>query len=318
VRAVKAPILARITVNGEMTHFSTKFHILPDRWNGIEGRAIGGLREEQEINAMLDDYRALVKARYNEIVLLGDTVTVSKVKQAVLGLDHHSKKLLDICDKFIVEYGQLRDTGAVTQCTYQRYVLTRDRLAEYMKRQRKIDDILLSEINNDFIKGFDLWNRTQHAAANNTAVHFVKHFRTMFNIGLNNGWVRTDPFATYKIKMERVDRGYLTDEELATVMNKQLVSKRLDLVRDVFIFSCFTGLAYIDTKELTTDNLQMRDGNMWIITKRHKTDINANIRLLDVPLRIIEKYKGQAKKNRVLPVMSNQKVNDYLKETATL
>ncbi len=206
----KAPILARLNVNGEYVHFSTKFRIFPDRWDSNQGRTLHFTKEEKNINAMLDDYRALVVTRYNEMVFAGKMVTVAKLKISILNLNEKSVKLLGVCDKFIEDYYKLVLSKSVTNCTYQRYVLTRNRLAEFMKEKYNVDDLPLTDINHSFIKGFDLHNRNQHAAANNTAARFVKHFRTMFNLALHNGWATTDPFVKYKVHFEKVNRGYLT------------------------------------------------------------------------------------------------------------
>ena len=315
----KAPILARINVNGEVVHFSTKFRIFPDRWNSADGRTLHLTKEEKNIDAMLDDYRALVITRYNEMVLGGAMVTAAKIKQSVLNLDEKSVKLLDVCDKFIEDYHQLVLSKAVTRCTYQRYVLTRQRIAEFMAGRYGVDDLPLADINHSFIKGFDLHNRNQHAAANNTAARFVKHFRTMFNLALHNGWARTDPFTNYKIHFEKVNRGFLTQEEIDRISSREFTNKRLVVVRDMFLFSVYTGLAYIDVRSLTQNNIQYRaDGTVWIVTARQKTNIPVHVMLLDTPLAIIEKYGGLGKKGRLLPIPSNQKVNDYLKEIAAL
>ena len=315
----KAPILARITINGELVHFSTKFRILPDRWDSAEGRTAHLTKEEKNIDAMLDDYRLLVKSRYNDLVLGGAVVTATKLKAAILNLDEKSAGLIELCDKFIEDYILLVKSGSVTQCTYQRYVLTRNRLAEFTAAKYGMEEIPLADINHSFIKGFDLYNRDRHGAANNTASRFVKHFRTMFNLGLNNGWVRTDPFAGYKIRFEKVNRGFLTREEIDRIMAREFTNKRLEVVRDMFIFSVYTGLAYTDVQGLTSSNVQYRaDGSVWIVTARQKTNNPVSVMLLDIPRAIIERYGGLGKKGRLLPIPSNQKVNDYLKEIATL
>jgi len=134
-------------------------------------------------------------------------------------------------------------------------------------------------------------------------------------IARNNGMIVIDPFANYKIHMRKVDRGYLTQEDVEKILKKHFTIKRLELVRDIFIFSCFTGLAYIDVKNLTEKNVRTSfDGNLWIMTKRQKTKIESNILLLDVPKMILEKYKGISPNDKLLPILSNQKMNAYLKE----
>ena len=136
-------------------------------------------------------------------------------------------------------------------------------------------------------------------------------------IARNNGILIGDPFANYKIRLEKVDRGYLTEDEIKIILKKKMVSERLEQVRDVFIFSCFSGLAYVDVANLKEDNIRKSfDGNLWIITKRQKTNTDVNVPLLDIPKMILEKYKGKLPNGKVLPIISNQKLNAYLKEIA--
>lgn len=127
-----------------------------------------------------------------------------------------------------------------------------------------------------------------------------------------------DPFIHHHFHLEQVDRGFLTDEEIQRIMQKEFATPRLEAVRDIFIFSCFCGLAYIDVANLTQDNIVSMNGKMWIMTRRQKTNIPSNILLLDIPLMIIDKYKGKTTKGKLLPILSNQKMNSYLKEIADL
>jgi site-specific recombinase XerD len=315
----RVPVVARITLNGQMAHFHTSVDVAPDSWLPKEGRTAGANREEKEANSTLDDYRVLIRQKYNELMMNGEVVTASRVKLAVTSQDEKSYNLLDICKEFVEDYHKLVITGSVTLCTYQRYVLTRERLSEFIKSKYRVADLPISQINHSFIKGFDLHNRTEHRAANNTAARFVKHFRTMFDLALNNGWVRTDPFANYKIQLEKVNRGYLTQEELDAMTGKEFTNKRLEAIRDMFLFSVYTGLAYIDVRELTKENIEYReDGSVWLTTTRQKTNNPVILPLLALPAQIIEKYRDTAKNGRLLPIPSNQKVNDYLKEIAAL
>ena len=138
-------------------------------------------------------------------------------------------------------------------------------------------------------------------------------------MALDNGWVKANPFRSLKLHLDKVDRGYLTQAELNAMISKEFATKRLELIRDIFVFSCYTGFAYIDVTRLTKDMIEVwSDGNLWIKTHRQKTKVPVNIRLLDMPMAILEKYKEQAKGDKLLPVPSNQKCNDYLKEIASV
>lgn len=145
----------------------------------------------------------------------------------------------------------------------------------------------------------------------------MQFFKRIILIARNNGILIGDPFASYKIRLEKVDRGYLSEDEIKIILKKKMVSERLEQVRDVFIFSCFSGLAYVDVANLKEDNIRKSfDGNLWIITKRQKTNTDVNVPLLDIPKMILEQYKGKLPDGKVLPIISNQKLNAYLKEIA--
>ena len=155
--------------------------------------------------------------------------------------------------------------------------------------------------------------------ANNTATKFIHRCSSIYKVALDNGWVKANPFRSLKLHLDKVDRGYLTQAELNAMISKEFATKRLELIRDIFVFSCYTGFAYIDVTRLTKDMIEVwPDGNLWIKTHRQKTKVPVNIRLLDMPMAILEKYKGQAKGDKLLPVPSNQKCNDYLKEIASV
>ena len=193
------------------------------------------------------------------------------------------------------------------------------RLEEYLKAQYKVTDIALKEIDHKFVTGFETYLRTVSKCNENTTAKFMQTFRMIVIVAKNNGWIYADPFVNYKIRLKRVDRGYLTDQEIQKIMEKEFGSNRLEQVRDVFIFSCFTGLSYIDVKQLTADNICTSfDGKQWIMTHRQKTNTPVNVPLLNIPLTIMKRYEGKLPKGQLLPVLSNQKLNSYLKEIADL
>ena len=204
-----------------------------------------------------------------------------------------------------------------TIATYRKYEVTRRHLAEFIQSKYNISDIAINEITPMFITDFELYLRTTCKCGYNTTAKFMQFFKRIILIARNNGILVGDPFANYKIRLEKVDRGYLTEDEIKIILKKKMVSERLEQVRDVFIFSCFSGLAYVDVANLKEDNIRKSfDGNLWIITKRQKTNTDVNVPLLDIPKMILEKYKGKLPNGKVLPIISNQKLNAYLKEIA--
>lgn len=313
----KAPIVARITVNGEMVHFSTKMYIEPERWLPLEYKTKGQTHEEQVINSTLFDFHATIKRKYNDMIYRGEVITASKIKSSILCQDERSMTLIALCNKYIEDYEKLVLTQDYGQESFFRYKVCRNRLQEFLRDEFKVSDLPLQDINKRFLDKLYLWLRSAHRLNNNTAVKFIHRFVSIYKMAKDNGWVAADPFKQQKLHLDKVDRGYLTIEEVSRLYNKEFESLRLEQVRDIFIFSCYTGLAYIDVYNLTEDQLNVwADGNTWISFHRQKTKVPFNVRLLDVPLQIIEKYKHFRKGKRLLPVPSNQKCNEYLKEIA--
>ena len=180
-------------------------------------------------------------------------------------------------------------------------------------------DFPLKELNLSFINDFEYFLRTEKKCRTNTIWGYMIVLKHIVSIARNDGRLPFNPFAGYINSPESVARGYVTKEEINVMMNTEMPDKTHELVRDLFIFSTFTGLAYSDVKNLTEDNLQtFFDGNLWIITRRKKTNTESNIRLLDVPRKIIEKYKSMTKDNKVFPMPSNTTCNKKLKTIAEL
>ena len=313
-----APIFARITINHQMTHLATHYYLPPDRWLPKEGRTFGRTKEEKEVNAYLDNLRGLIFAKYNEMFLAGEQVTARKLKCRLISKDEKAMTLLDLFDDYIKDYSKL--VGHTTsKITHDRYVLTRKRLFEYMEAEYKRSDISVNEVNPKFVNGFDIFLRTRYKVSNNYAMKMIQRFRTIYQVAIDNGWANKNPFSSFKLRFENTERGYLTMEELTLLMNKQITSKRLEQIRDVFVFSCFTGLAYCDAQALTAEHIINGPNNRpWIRTHRKKTSTPVDVPLLDVPLQILAKYEATRKGDRLLPIPANQKCNDYLKEIAAI
>lgn len=313
-----APIIARITIDQIVSQFNTQMEINPANWNVSTGKASGRSAEAASINSMLDSIRSTVHQHYHALLEQDGYVTSERVKNAFLGKIERGKTLIEFFEMHNEQYLQKVKMNT-TDKTYSRYELTKKRLVEFMKFKYSVSDMLIKEINVVFIDNFLLFIKNYHGCSHNTAMKFIQHFRTIINFAKNTGLVTADPFGNYRVKFEQTDRDYLTMEEITTIYNKKFASKRLEQVRDLFVFSYYTALSYIDVCELTQANIRTAfDGNLWIMTKRHKTNVASNIRLLDVPKAILEKYKDQLPNGMILPIISNQKVNEYLKEIASI
>ncbi|CDN30456.1 transposase [Mucinivorans hirudinis] len=312
------PIIARITIDGKIAQFSTKIEILPDLWSVDLGRALGQSRESKQVNALLDDIKASIHRIYHEMQRRDSVVTAEKVKNEFLGITEHHDTLLDLFRKHNDDVQKLIGISK-SAATYQKYEVTRKHLQTFIESKYRLTDISLKEINHMFITDFEIYLLTTGRCSQNTTAKFMQFFKRIIIVAKNNGLIVGDPFANYKIRLKKVDRGYLSEEELGKIMKKKFSSERLENVRDIFIFSCFTGLAYIDVKNLTQENVRTSfDGNLWIMTKRQKTDTEVNVPLLKIPKMILEKYKGKLPNKKLLPILSNQKMNSYLKEIGNL
>lgn len=311
-------IMVRVSVNGEVAQFSSKLNIDPKAWDITKGKAAGTTLKARQLNDLLDNMRLSIQNHYRDIELHESFVTAEKVKNAFLGYTAKQRTLLELFKKQNDDARKLVGISK-TPATLAKYDRCYRRMEEFLKYQYKLSDIALKEINHMFITDFETYLRSVSKCNENTTAKFMQTFRMIVIIAKNNGWIFTDPFANYKIRLKRVDRGYLTDAELQKIMKKKFPTKRLEQVRDVFLFSCYTGLSYVDVKELKASEICTSfDGKLWIMKHRQKTDTPVNVPLLKIPLAILKKYEGQLPKGELLPVLSNQKLNSYLKEIGDL
>jgi site-specific recombinase XerD len=312
------PIMGRITVNGQAVQFAAKVEIKPEYWNVKAGKAIGRNVEVQEVNNVLESIKTTMTKIYRDLQEKESNASPERIKNIFFGVEIKNQMLLDLFRRHNEDIHKMIGISRSMVC-YNKYDITYRRLASFLKEEYHVSDISLKEINHKLITDFEAYMRGVCGCNANTTSKFIQRFKSIVLIARNNGWLLHDPFVNYRIKSPKVDRGYLTQEELETIMQKEFSVKRLEQVRDIFIFACFTGLAYVDVKNLRETNVRISfDGNLWIMTKRQKTDVQSNIPLLDVPRQILEKYKGTLPNGTVLPVPSNQKMNAYLKEIGDL
>jgi integrase len=309
-------IMARITVDGKICQFSTKQSIHPDNWSVKAGKATG--KSCAQLNKLLEDIKASLHQIYHEQQRRENYVTAEQIKNEFLGHTENHETLLNLFQKHNDDVKQLIGLSK-SASTYQKYEVTRKHLASFIQAKYNLSDIALKSINNMFINDFEVYLMTVGRCNHNTTAKFMQFFKRIVLIARNNGLIVGDPFANYKIRLQRVDRGYLTEDEIKKILELNLVSERLEHVRDLFLFSCFCGLAYIDVAGLRKEHIRKSfDGNLWIMTKRVKTGIDVNVPLLDIPKMILDKYKDKLPNGKILPVISNQKLNSYLKEIADL
>jgi len=308
------PLMCRITVDGEIKQFSCKMDVPPRLWDVKNSRASGKSVEAQKINLAVDKIRVEVNRRYQELMQTDGYVTAAKLKDAYLGIGVKQETLLKLFEQHNAEF-EKKVGHSRAQGTFTRYRTVCNHIREFLPHTYRREDIPLKELNLTFINDFEYFLRTEKKCRTNTVWGYMIVLKHIVSIARNNGRLPFNPFAGYINSPESVDRGYLTQTEIQTLMDAPMKNATHELVRDLFVFSVFTGLAYSDVKNLTVDRLQtFFDGNLWIITRRKKTNTESNIRLLDVPKRIIEKYKGLARDGHVFPVPSNGSCNKILKD----
>ena len=315
----KVGVMVRISVDGQRTQFSSKLTVNPGLWDSKANNVTGDSTTAHLINEELREIKSELNFYYKELERQGIYVTVDKVRDAFLGVKAQVQMLL-VVFKTHNEELKLRIGKDISASGVEKYERTRSRLGEFMKHQYNMDDIPLKEINYNFIYSFETYLTTVWDCSVNTIAKYIQQFKHIVALAKNNGWIHSDPFTNFKIRFKKVDRGYLTQDELTTIMQKKFSIKRLEQVRDIFVFSCFTGLAYVDVKNLNEKDIKKSfDGKLWIMKKRQKTDIQSNILLLDIPKMILNKYNGiMFQNNQLLPVISNQRLNSYLQEIADL
>jgi len=312
------PLMCRITIDGIETRFTMKTDIDPGHWDVKLGKMSGRSAKAIEINALIDNTKSVLNRIYHQELERMQSVTAEKVKNIFLGINTKQHTLLELFKKHNADVKSLIGISK-SKATYQKYEVTLKHTTSFLRKRYNLSDIHFAEINHMFISDFETFLMVDCQCQSNTTAKFMQFFKRIILIARNNGWMLHDPFVNYKIRINKVDRGYLTKEELELIFKKKIEIPRLEHVRDIFVFSCFTGLAYIDVYNLKESNIRTSfDGNLWIMTKRQKTDVNSNIPLLEVPKMILEKYKGKLPEGKILPITSNQKMNAYLKEIGDL
>ncbi|WP_298486200.1 site-specific integrase [uncultured Maribacter sp.] len=315
----KTPIYLRITVNGKRSEFSIKRKVLLTKWNSAAGKMNGATAEVRELNRYLDFIKNKVNKIQEKLIENEDLVTADIIKSLYLGKEIKHKMLLEI---FQVHNNKIEKLVGrdFAPGTIERYKTAKKHVEDYIQLDYGLKDIPVKNVDHKFISGFEYYLKKERKCAHNTAFKYVTNFKKIIRIAFANDWINKDPFLNWKAKLKIVDREFLTKEEIQRIIEKEFRIPRLDQVKDIFIFCCFTGLAYADVKKLSKNDIVIGiNGEPWIKTNRVKTNTRSNIPVLPMAQAILDKYQelpdiltGEL----LLPVLSNQKTNSYLKEIA--
>jgi site-specific recombinase XerD len=313
------PVFLRITVDSKRAEIATKIPIAIAKWNVVKGRLNGISEETKRINKALQDFELKAIEVYNKLLLSETYFTAESIKNEITGTELRFKPLIGTFEEVVTEM-ESRVGNGYSPGTVENWKVTFRHLKEYVKEQYYTVDITFRQLNYKFIANFDWYARTQWKCGTNAILKHIERIRKVIKLAINCGWLEKDPFANFKCLQEKTHRTFLTKEGLASIESKDFSLPRLDRVRDIFIFSCYTGLAYVDIEKLTENNLVIgMDGKKWIYTFRQKTNTKSNIPLLPKALQILEKHReNQTFTAKLLPVITNIKTNAYLKEIADL
>ena len=317
----EAPICMRITVNKRVAEVMIKRSIPVDLWNQKKECSKGKDRVATELNHYINTVRAKVLQIHRELEIDNKPITADIIKDCFYGRDKVQRSLLEVYAEHNEKCRALIGKE-YTESTVTKFDTSINRLKEYIRSCYHRDDIMLAELDGQFIRNFDFWLKTEKHCQNNSALKHLKNLKKVVRIALANDWIKKDPFYGIHFKQEEVNVEFLSREELDILMNKEFAIKRLEQVRDIFVFCCFTALAFVDVQQLSREHLiKDNNGALWIRKARQKTNQMCNIPVLSIPQRILRKYEDNAeciKKGVLLPVISNQRMNAYLKEIADL
>lgn len=308
------PITGRISVGKSMAQFSAKCSIQVSLWDTQSGRAVGKSKVATDLNRALERINLSIHSHYTELLAKKENITAIEIKNAFQGIASQQKTLISSCDKY-ESMLSLRVGVNITLESYKRYGISFNHLKRFLREKYNVADMPFQMLDYSFIESYDFYLRVQLKFKPNTIIGIVGHLKIIVRRAINDGIISRDPFVGFSMEAEPLKPKSLTRQELSKIMNTPLDSPNRYLVRDMFLFSVFTGIAFSDIRNLTEKNLvQAEDGVWWIHTKRQKTGTECHIPLLDLPLKIIDKYRGLNKNGKMFVMLSCSKTNGNLKK----
>lgn len=321
----EASVCMRIPVNGARVETNIRKSIDPSLWNQAKECAKGKSRKSCDLNAYIEEARIKLHGIFNELESEGLPIHARLLQEKFFGQDKEQEVVVRTLIGTMQEHNKQcralvgKDYALIT---VRRYESCKRYLAELIKQKYGKEDLPLTEVNGELVRAFEFYLKTEKSCQQNTVIRYMKCLKKITNLALANEWITKDPFIGIKFHEKEVTREFLTMDELLTIYHKEFPLERITVVRDVFIFAAFTGLAFIDVQQLAPEHIvEDQNGNLWIRKPRQKTKNMCNIPLLDIPMAILRKYATHPtcqKKNVLLPVPCNQKMNSYLKEIADL
>ena len=310
------PVLGRIRIGKSMVQFSAKVSVPVSLWDTKSGRASGKSKTALSINASLNRVCVAVHSAYRDLLAKKENISAPDVKNAFQGIASEQDTLVKCYEAHNEQF--LKSVGVNrTMETCKRYGVSLNHLKRFMRKKYNVADIPLQALTPSFVADYDYYLRVELRFASQTIVNTIGQLRRIVKIAINNGQLRNDPFIGYEFITSPIVPKSLTSAELKKLMKAKLSRPNLNFIRDMFLFSSFTGIAFSDMRGLTEHNLSTaEDGVRWIHLKRKKTGTPCHIPLMEIPLQLIEKYRGLGKDGKLFPMISCSKTNIYLKRIA--
>ncbi len=310
------PVLGRIRIGRSMVQFSAKTSVPVSLWDTQFGRATGKSKTATSVNAALDKICVAIHSSYRDLLAKKENVSAEEVKNAFQGIASEQDTLVKYYEAHNENF--LKSVGVNrTMETYKRCGISLAHLKRFMRKKYNVGDMAFRALTPSFVADYDYYLRVELRFAPQTIVNTIGQLRRIVKMAINNGLIRNDPFMDYEYITSPIVPKSLTAEELEKLINATLSRPNLNFIRDMFLFSCFTGIAFSDMRSLTGQNLSVaEDGIRWVHLKRKKTGAPCHIPLLEIPLQLIEKYKGLGKDGKLFPMISCSKTNIYLKRIA--
>ena len=320
----EASVCMRITVDGTRVENNIRKSIDPSLWSQAKESARGKSRKSCDLNAYIENARIKLHQIFCELEEQNQPITARLLQEIFFGQDKEPEAVRTLIGTMQEHNDQCRALVGKDYAliTVRRYESCKRYLTELIRQKYKKDDLPLAEVNGELVRAFEFYLKTEKECQQNTVIRYMKCLKKITNLALANEWIAKDPFIGIKFHEKEVIREFLTMDELLTIYHKEFPLERITVVRDVFIFAAFTGLAFIDVQQLSPEHIvKDNNENLWIRKPRQKTKNMCSIPLLDIPLEILRKYADNPackKKGVLLPVPCNQKMNSYLKEIADL
>ncbi|MCR9012645.1 site-specific integrase [Gabonibacter chumensis] len=288
----KVPVMGRITINGTVSQFSCKLSVSPKLWDTEGNRAAGKSVEARQINEKLENIKTNIGKQYQRISDRDSFVTAEKVKNAWLGFGDEHRLLLQTFDEYLQEFAGKRVGKDRSEGTLREYRTRRDRLAAFLQYEYGLSDIPFRELKREFAEKFVVYLSTVRGLRSTTIFQTLKKLHAMVYLAVSKGWISVHPFPDVWVVPQSRERRFLDENEIQQVIDAHLPHYKTAIVRDIFVFCTFTGLAYADVKKLTHDDLHTDpNGDMWIIDSRQKTGTPFRVQLLPVAKQLVEKYR---------------------------